>query len=321
MTNKGRTPTVDYAGQKGKGEKSELKEIDPGTLAILTRTTRPEVRDLITKVANAYGLPIMGITILGGNPYVNVTGLDDKVQKKWLSNGWVKSEVSKMIQHANSKNKYLAGCEVTITFFNQQAFTEAMNNMVSASEAIGPETIKTLREVYTTTFRAEGWASPHSCEGIAYSYVGERGNKKKDKLLIENVNMIAERKASNRAKRAATSCGLTSVEEVLGTDSEVIDIPAEQTKPAPKKKTAKKEEKAEVEKSAENQLVEEKKEELFASDNKISTVKKQKLTELYAKTDPEKVRIALDELGLANQMEIKTDKQAGQLIYALEKED
>jgi len=35
--------------------------------------------------------------------------------------------------------------------------------------------------------------------------------------------MMAERKASNRAKRAAVGCGLTSVEEVIGVDSGVIE--------------------------------------------------------------------------------------------------
>jgi hypothetical protein len=70
----------------------------------------------------------------------------------------------------------------------------------------------------------EGWASPESIKAIAWtwkignekeydSYGNEHEVKVHDKLLLENVIMMAERRATNRAKREATGTGITSVEE------------------------------------------------------------------------------------------------------------
>lgn len=101
-------PKINYAGQREKGKKGETRAVDPGVQAILMRGTDPRVRDIIEKVAETYDLPAHGITVLGGNPYVNVTGLDHKVEKKWLSQGWVKTERASMIQYAKEENGYLA---------------------------------------------------------------------------------------------------------------------------------------------------------------------------------------------------------------------
>lgn len=228
-----RNPEVDYAG-KSRGKKS-LATLDAGTEAALMQTTDPRVRDLIKRVSKAYDLPLTGLTILGGKPYVNVSGLDYKMDKLWpRDKGWRKSVVCQRIQQATKENGHLAGANCTIRIINQPDYAEAMKLL--AAEMITPELVRELKEAHTITFEAEGWASPDSCEGIAYTYEGPRGAKKKTKLLVENVQMMAERKASNRAKRAATSCGLTSIEEVSGTDSEVIDVPEE--KPKPKKEPA-----------------------------------------------------------------------------------
>lgn len=254
-------PKVEYAKVREKREKPKL---DSATQAALMRTTRPEVRDIILKVAEAYGLPIMGITILGGRPYVNVTGLDDKMKKRYPSEiegrpVWIKSIVSTPIQRATKENKHFAGYTTEGELFNQLGFDEALKIIVQNGSPITSEIIKTLKEAYTIHFRAEGWASPDSCEGIAYKYEGPTGHKTKGKLLVENVNMMAERKSSNRMKRAATDTGLTSVEEVIGVDSGAIDMEFEPEKEAPKKEkpTAKKEPPAKKEAAGKEKVKEE----------------------------------------------------------------
>lgn len=227
-------PKVDYA--KGE-EKKEAAKLDRETQIALirTQTAKPEIRDLILKISKVYDLPPLGITILGGKPYVNVTGLDDKVKKRWLNEGWIKSEESKQTQRAESKSKNIAKYEVAIKMFNQQAFTEALMKIAN-NGTITPEIIQALRTAYTIPFKFDGWASPDTCEGIAYKYEGPYGSKKRTNIIFwENVNMMAERKASNRTKRAATDTGLTSVEEVAGIDSAAIDVEFEAQKEAPKK--------------------------------------------------------------------------------------
>lgn len=418
-------PKIQYAGQGEKVEKKEARAVDPAVQAVLMRTTDPRVRDMIEKVARAYDLPAHGITVLGGSPYVNVTGLDERIQQKWLSKGWIKSETARMIQYADKENNHLAGCKVIIEFFHPKAFNE---NLKMLRESMSAELLKGLRETHTVIFTSEGWASPNSCQAIAYDYVWskEAGKKVPGELLVENVNMMAERKASNRAKRAAVGCGLTSVEEVIGKDSvvdvvleETKDIPPEKIKKAVKKGKEERERKLkeinelarvpkerieetlkpgtvipipngekahdlteaellemskigkeketlkpgtvvptdkdpremtpeEVEKAVEKAAIRPEgsktsremtkaemeeastaktgKPELehslfFVDGNTISTVKKQKLMELYGSVPEASLRLALDQMGCANPIEVKTDKQAGQLIYALTKEE
>jgi len=239
------TPKVNYAGQKEKQKKGEMRVVDPGVQQILMRSTDASVRDMIEKVAKAYDLPAHGITVLGGNPYVNVTGLDDKVQRKWLTQGWVKTEKARMIQHATDKNGYLAGCEVTIELFNPQIFNE---NVKMLRESMTAELLKELRESHTVSFASEGWASPKTCQAIAYDYVWSKdaGKKVPGDLLVENVNMMAERKASNRAKRAAVGVGLTSVEEVIGKDSQTVDVIPEDAELVEEKSKEKKKKKTDL---------------------------------------------------------------------------
>lgn len=238
-----KVPKVEYA--KGK------EKLTPETEAALMQTGRrvptPEERDKVRAVCRFYGLPVNGVTLLGGRLYVNVTGLDDRVNRLWLDKGWVKAESSKVLQRPSRENKNVAGYEVQIDMFNERAFTEGMLNLAKvAQNGLASDTIETLKKVYTVSFKAEGWASPESCEAIAYSYKGPTGSKVKDKLLIENVMMMAERKASNRAKRAATSCGLTSTEEVGSEEGQVIDIePEEEIERKPKVKKKREEKSAE----------------------------------------------------------------------------
>jgi len=216
-----KVPKVDYAG------KDKRVKLDVATEATLMgvgrRPLTPQDRDTIRKVAQYFGIPIEGITLMGGRVYVNVTGLDSKVNQQWISKGWVKSEVSMPIQRANKVNNWLAGYECLIRFFNQEKFVGVITQ-IAQNGSLTPELVNALKGTFTVEFRAEGWATPDTCEAIAWKYEGPAGQKKKTELLEENVNMMAERKASNRAKRAAVGCGLTSVEEVIGIDSAAVDV-------------------------------------------------------------------------------------------------
>ncbi|GAI88371.1 unnamed protein product, partial [marine sediment metagenome] len=62
-----------------------------------------------------------------------------------------------------------------------------------------------------------------------YKKVGDY-TKKRDKLLTTNINMMACRRASSRAKRQATGCGLTSLDEAPMVDSQSADAIEEQRK-------------------------------------------------------------------------------------------
>ena len=156
-------------------------------------------------------LPLMGITILGGKPYINVTGLDRKIQNLCNEKGYefsIRVEALKDPDPANGD--YLVGRKAILTLFDKQGFTQALKKL----KEITPETLNALKEAFTLTYTGEGWATPDTCSAIAYEYVGQKGHKQRGKVLVENVIMMAERRATNRAKREATGTGLTSIDEL-----------------------------------------------------------------------------------------------------------
>ena len=173
--------------------------------------------DVIREIAKAEGLPITGITILGGRPYVNVSGLDAKMKEKAQKEGLIISKIAaepigeEVPEGPGTEvERRMFGYRGIVEFFDKGGFLEALSRFENPSEEI----LKTLRDMFTYRFEDEGWASALTCEAIAYRYEGPPGNKRKAGVLIENVKMMAARKATNRAKRSAVGCGLTSVEEV-----------------------------------------------------------------------------------------------------------
>lgn len=229
-------PKVKYAKDGESETKAKKLERETQLALIQTQTSNPTIRDLILKIAKIYDLPALGITILGGKPYVNVTGLDDKINKRWIKEGWVKSEVTTAIQEATKENDYLARYSVAINMVDFKLFKEILMAIASNNQgSITPELVREIKSSCTVPFKFDGWATPETCAGIAYEYTGPPGQKVKGKLLPDNVNMMAERKASNRTKRAATDTGLTSVEEMVGIDSGVIDVDFEKHKEGSRK--------------------------------------------------------------------------------------
>ncbi len=169
----------------------------------------PEVLDIIKEA----GLPLMGITILSGKPYINVTGLDRLIKNICQEKGYEFSITTESIQEGTEENGWLFGRKSTLRFFDKKGFMEALKKVKQISE----QGLKTLEETFTFIYTGEGWASPKTCEGIAYKYEWDKASQRKkrtDIVFVENVIMMAERRATNRAKREATGTGLTSIDEM-----------------------------------------------------------------------------------------------------------
>jgi len=185
--------------------------------------------DRLARVAIDNDLPITGITVLGGRFYVNVSGLDSKLQR---DDRKIKRIDYELIQRATSENGYLAGYVGIVEFEDLPERMELRNEMVMEALKAGKTPDEIARIVSQAglsppIFRDEGWCSPKTASAIAYDYTyNEQAGKKvpdKKNPLIENVMMMAIRKATNRAKRQAIGCGLTSVEEVMGQNERVSE--------------------------------------------------------------------------------------------------
>jgi hypothetical protein len=148
-----------------------------------------------------------------------VTGIDVKIKNKCRNEKLVFAgiELEPLKRPDPEKKDYLVGFRATAVFFDREGFLTALKS--------APNNIETLKKLFSYRFTDEGWASPSTCEAIAYNYVGtgvyyrdkygnQREKKEKTGILIEKSIMMASRRATNRAKREATGTGLTSVEEL-----------------------------------------------------------------------------------------------------------
>jgi len=180
----------------------------------------------LARTAIENDLPITGITVLGGRFYVNVSGLDSKLQRDQRK---IKRIDYELIQRATEENGFLAGYVGIVEFEDVPERMQLRNEMVK--EALkankNPDEIAKIVSkagLSPPIYRDEGWCSPKTAPAIAYdyNYNEQAGRKIADKKnpLVENVMMMAIRKATNRAKRQAIGCGLTSVEEVMGQQEE-----------------------------------------------------------------------------------------------------
>lgn len=197
------------------------------------------VQQAIIEIAKDEGIPPSGITILGGKPYINVTGLDCKVRTKCKEEKLTLAGVSyEIIQTVNGESKDgRAGGWGIVKFFDKPGFEKALAGLKGTP--ITKDILDSLKEMYLQVFKMRGYASPAT--------LGMESMKKAD-----NVEHMAERRATNRAKREATGTGLTSVDEMEhgGTtgeseppkkvDAKVKDTKAETSPPAGSKPPTKK---------------------------------------------------------------------------------
>ena len=172
-------------------------------------------RNPIEEIAKQEGIPPTGITIMGGRPYINVTGLDVKLKNLCQERKLELARIeAKNIVEPSTENGFLVGYHAEVVLFDRENFVKTLGKLGQ----IDKETLQELRESFTYRYTGEGWASPLTCEGIGYRYhwttQAGRHQKVKGSMLLENVIMMAERRATNRAKREATGTGLTSTDEL-----------------------------------------------------------------------------------------------------------
>jgi len=163
---------------------------------------RPETpNEMLLRVSREEGIPPTGLTILGGRPYVNVTGLDVKLRSKCEAENLVHVGTEYVpIQEASKENGMRAAGWGVVRLFDKKGFEKSL----AAAAGAGPvskDIIDTLKELYYHIFRMRGFASPETL-------------KMGTMQLKDNIEHMAERRATNRAKREATGTGLTSLEEL-----------------------------------------------------------------------------------------------------------
>jgi len=165
----------------------------------------------ISEIARQEGIPLTGITIMGGRPYINVTGLDVKLQNKCRDEHLihVRTEAKRIVE-PTEENNLMAGYHAEVVLYDR----DNLEKILSKIKDIPQEMQQQILENYIHRFSAEGFASPSTCEGIGYKYRWTGGVKHKGEVLLENIIMMAERRATNRAKREATGTGLTSLDEL-----------------------------------------------------------------------------------------------------------
>jgi len=175
----------------------------------------PRAKEFILAIAREYNLPVMGITLMGNKPYVNSTGLDAKIKEKAKEMDWeyVKCEVE-MLQRAELEiEKRRAGYKATITYFDKKGYLKALD--ILKTKEISFDILDKLEKTFKHSFANEGWASISSV-------------KMSTLHNPDYINMMALTRATNRAKKQAVGCGLTSIEET-GTDIQGITLDAEFT--------------------------------------------------------------------------------------------
>lgn len=205
--------------------------LSPGEELYLARIERKTaIPALVLKqIALRERIPVTSLKILGGNPFIDVSGLDRKIQNKAQDEHLTIKEIAaKLIQAAEEENGHTAHAQGVVKYLDKIGFKEALSKLDPST--ITRETLEKLEEIYTEVYTDEGWANPEDCAAIAYSYTGPTGNKIRGPVLISNVNMMACRRASSRAKRQATGCGLTSLDEAPMVDEQSADVVGEQRK-------------------------------------------------------------------------------------------
>lgn len=186
------------------------------------------VVEMANRLAEAEGIPLSGLTILGGKPYINTTGLDVKLQNKVRQEGLILKAVEyEPAMEAGQDNGLRAGGTGMVILFDKPGFMEALKMI--ANSAVNEAMIDKLTETFTLRFRMNGWASDKTLRMASMRNA-------------DFVNHMAARRATNRAKREAVGTGLTSLEEMEVGETDVkgmdpaweVKQPAEQ-KPEPQR--------------------------------------------------------------------------------------
>jgi hypothetical protein len=151
------------------------------------------------QIAKDEGIPLSGLTVLGGKFYINVTGLDVKMMNKCEKEHLILLGVEYIPETRATKEDMRASGFGVVRLFDKIGFEKAMKNV----QNMGMEMLNELKKLYIYEFKMRGFASPATL-------------KMSTMQNIDNVEMMAERRATNRAKREAVGTGLTSADEMVG---------------------------------------------------------------------------------------------------------
>lgn len=171
---------------------------------------------VILAAAEAWNVPPWGITLLGGKPYLNEVGLNgkwDEDERKVLE---VKQEVIKEATKEDPRAK----AKTWITMFYEEGYVGAQERILKAGGPLSKIILDELRKLYVSTYEGTGYASPETAKAIAYSYRWDYDKGKKVRYgdpLLDNINMLALTRSSNRCKRQIVKVRAPSSEEVSGT--------------------------------------------------------------------------------------------------------
>ena len=175
-------------------------------------------REVAETYAKVYGVHQMGITVLGGKPYVNIIGLRELLRHRCEREVLLISRVTtEAIERPTEANNFVAGYRATVELWDRAVFVQALQAIAvaGAGAATSPETLQALLQSTRLVFTGEGW---HSLKNEEMSTIRDP----------QHVAMKAETKAIARALRNAVNLAAETAEEVEGahTADEPITIEA-----------------------------------------------------------------------------------------------
>jgi hypothetical protein len=194
--------TGELVENKKKGKPASKEIVEVGKEYINGMEMSDKQYAMVSMQAEANGLPIAGITIMGGKPYVNTTGLDSKIQKDRRK---IKRIDYICIQRATKEDMragYVGLVEFEDTNERMKMRQEVIMKAIEKDYKV--EQIEQMVDrlgLSAPIYRDEGWAGVDSV-------------KMSTMKNLDFLNMMGIRRATNRAKRQAVGCGLTSVDEM-----------------------------------------------------------------------------------------------------------
>ena len=210
MTKKAKDTTIEVHPDKAEETEHGLAKVPVtvGTARHLILTDDPKwiteaMVQACAEIAKQEGISISGLNILGGRFYINTGGLDNKVENRCKKEKLKKKSifVEELKADIYEEGGAYFSYRGVVELFDDKGFQHALETVAKSGAAITPEAIDKLRDIYVFRYSDIG---AHQSDAERMSTIKQ----------ASNLQMKASRKATNRAKRLATSCGLTSVEEM-----------------------------------------------------------------------------------------------------------
>ena len=113
--------------------------------------------------------------------------------------------------------------------FYEQGYVAAQERILKAGGELSKIILDELRKLYVSTYEGTGYASPETAKAISYRWDYDKGKKvPTGDPLLDNINMMALTRSSNRCKRQIVKVRAPSSEEVSAlAKGETITLEAE----------------------------------------------------------------------------------------------